>query len=158
MKTAPAGGPVAEAARPQEQQAPPRDPAARVWVRMRELVMERHDRRRQASEAVGLGFGRLKVLLRVAREPATLSALAERLLIDRPYVTVIVDELERRGFVTRTQHTRDRRCKIVALTVEGRAAVATVEAILGEPPPELRALPAADLAELDRILAAVDGR
>lgn len=133
----------------------PADPAVRAWGRMRALVVDQHDRRREACEAVGLSFVRVKALLEVAREPGTLSELADRLSVDRPYATVVVDELQKRGLVSREHHPDDRRCKIVSATPDGRRAAATARAILGDPPPVLRALPAEDLAQLDRILAAL---
>ncbi|MFR9803476.1 MarR family winged helix-turn-helix transcriptional regulator [Pseudonocardia sp. RS010] len=131
------------------------DPAARAWGRMRALVLDQHDRRREACEAVGLSFVRVKALLEVARAPGTLSELADRLSVDRPYATVVVDDLQRRGLVGREHHPEDRRCKIVSATAEGERAAATARAILGDPPPALRALPPGDLAHLDRILAAL---
>ncbi|GAA2859439.1 MarR family winged helix-turn-helix transcriptional regulator [Pseudonocardia halophobica] len=133
----------------------PADPAVRAWGRMRALVVDQHDRRREACEAVGLSFVRVKALLEVAREPGTLSDLADRLSVDRPYATVVVDELQKRGLVRREHHPDDRRCKIVSATPDGLRAAATARAILGDPPPVLRALPAEDLAQLDRILAAL---
>ncbi|MEU7814647.1 MarR family transcriptional regulator [Pseudonocardia sp. NPDC049154] len=133
----------------------PADPAVRAWGRMRALVVDQHDRRREACEAVGLSFVRVKALLEVAREPGTLSDLADRLSVDRPYATVVVDELQRRGLVRREHHPDDRRCKIVSVTPDGLRTAATARAILGDPPQALRALPAEDLAQLDRILAAL---
>jgi DNA-binding MarR family transcriptional regulator len=133
----------------------PADPAVRAWGRMRALVVDQHDRRREACEAVGLSFVRVKALLEVAREPGTLSELADRLSVDRPYATVVVDELQKRGLVRREHHPDDRRCKIVSATAEGERAAATARAILGDPPPALRALPPEDLAHLDRILASL---
>jgi len=40
----------------------------------------------------------------LADEPQTLRALAERLLADPPYITLIVDDLEQRGLVRRMPH------------------------------------------------------
>jgi DNA-binding MarR family transcriptional regulator len=128
------------------------DAAARAWLRMRSLVLDQHDRRRDAAEALGLSFVRIKALRRVAETPSTLSDLADALAVDRPYATVVVDELQKRGLVRRDPHPGDRRCKVVSATEAGHEAAAVASAILGEPPPEVRALPEADLAELDRIL------
>ncbi|GAA1831368.1 hypothetical protein GCM10009836_06630 [Pseudonocardia ailaonensis] len=128
------------------------DPAVRVWKRMRALVIDQHDRRRAAADAVGLSPVRVRALLEVVREPAMLSDLAERLSVDRPYATVVVDDLQRRGLVRRVPHAADRRCKIVSATTEGIEAAARASAIMNDPPAELRSLAAADLAELDRVL------
>jgi DNA-binding MarR family transcriptional regulator len=121
------------------------------------LVLD-HDRKDAVSEALGLSFARVRALRRLAAQPHTLRALAERLAADPPYVTLIVDDLEQRGLVRRTPHPQDRRSKLVALTAAGRAAAARADAILDEPPAALRDLPAADLAALLRVLERVARR
>ncbi|WP_338051702.1 MarR family transcriptional regulator [Pseudonocardia acidicola] len=127
--------------------------ATRVWQRMRALVLDQHDRRREVSETLGMSFIRAKALRQVVAEPMTMRELADRLNTDPPYVTVVVDDLERRGLVRRMAHPGDRRCKVVTATSAGADAAAVAERILGRPPQALRSLCAADLAELDRILA-----
>ncbi len=52
----------------------------------------------------------------------------------------------------RKPHPEDRRSKLVQLTAAGRAAAARAEAILDEPPPALRDVPAKDLATVLRVL------
>lgn len=125
---------------------------ARVWRNLRAVLLERGERRKEIVEAIGMSFFRVKVLRRVAVAPAPLSELATRLGSDRPYLTLVVDDLAKRGLVERHQHPTDRRSKIVSATPEGRAVAARAEEILGTPPPALRALPEADLAVLDRIM------
>ncbi|NJP42170.1 MarR family transcriptional regulator [Streptomyces sp. PRB2-1] len=98
-----------------------------------------------------MSFFRVKALRRIAAQSYRMSELAAELASDRPYLTLVVDDLEQRGLVQRTQHPTDRRCKIVSATPAGQAAAARANAILGTPPPALLALPAADLATLDRI-------
>ena len=90
---------------------------------MSDLVLA-HDRKAAVSEALGLSFARVQALRRLAAEPLTLRALAERLAADPPYVTLIVDDLEQRGLVERRPHPEDRRAKLVRLTRAGRAAAA----------------------------------
>jgi DNA-binding MarR family transcriptional regulator len=129
------------------------DSATRAWQAMTALVTERNDRRREASETLGMSFVRLKVLRRVAASTElTMRQLSELTGIDRPYTTVIIDDLEGRGLVSRTTSAHDRRCKIVTATTSGRAAAAEAEHILGSPPPALRALPADQLDLLADIL------
>jgi DNA-binding MarR family transcriptional regulator len=127
------------------------DPARRAWRAMSDLVLEQ-DRRAAVSEALGLSFARVRALRRLAPEPLTMRALAERLGADPPYVTLMVDDLEQRGLARRTPHPRDRRAKLVELTADGAAAAARADAILDEPPAALRDLPAKDLAALVRML------
>lgn len=130
--------------------------ARKTWQRMREIVLEKHDRRVAVSDALGMSYLRVKALRRVAREPVTLRELAQYLVNDRPYTTVIVDDLERRGLVVRRAHPRDRRSKLVTITDEGRALANTAKRIVDEPPKSLRALDDSDLATLERILDKLD--
>jgi DNA-binding MarR family transcriptional regulator len=127
------------------------DLARRAWRAMSDIVLD-HDRKAAVSEALGLSFARVRALRRLAAQPLTLRALAEGLAADPPYATLIVDDLEERGLVQRMPHPEDRRAKLVQLTASGRAAAARADAILDEPPPELRDVPAADLAALLRVL------
>ena len=126
-------------------------PATRVWAVMRELVLD-HDRREEVCVALGMSFFRIKVLRRVAAEPATMGVLAERLGSDPPYVSIVVDDLVRRGLLTRTGDPGDRRRKIVSVTAEGARAAARAEELMAAPPAVLAGLPADELAVLDRVL------
>ncbi|RFS85545.1 MarR family transcriptional regulator [Actinomadura spongiicola] len=129
--------------------------AARAWHNLRILLHERADRRHEATEALGMSFIRIKALRRLAAaaEPMTLRDLADVLLTDRPYTTLVVDDLVGRGLVERSPNPADRRSKIVTVTEAGRAAAARAERILDSPPPILRDLPAEELVVLDRVAA-----
>ena len=127
------------------------DLARRAWRAMSEIALDR-DRKVEVSQALGLSWTRVLVLRRLAIEPHTLRALADRLAADPPYVTVVVDDLEKRGLVRRMPHPEDRRAKLVELTAAGRSAAARADAILHEPPAALRDVPAEDLAALLRVL------
>jgi DNA-binding MarR family transcriptional regulator len=129
--------------------------AARAWHNLRVLLHERVDRRREVVEALGMSFTRTKALRRIAAaaEPMTLGDLADVLLTDRPYTTLIVDDLVGRGLVERSPNPADRRSKIVTVTEAGRAAAAEAERILDNPPAPLLDLPPEDLAVLDRVAA-----
>lgn len=133
------------------------DAARASWAAMRALVLD-HDRRRAVADALGLSFARVRALLKLQAGATTLRELAEALTTDRPYATLIVDDLERRGLVVRSVDPQDRRVKRVTLTAEGRAAAAEAQRLLDEPPTTLRDLPAADLEALARILADVRER
>jgi DNA-binding MarR family transcriptional regulator len=127
------------------------DLARRAWRAMSEMVLH-HDRKAAVSDALGLSFARVRALRRLAAAPLTLRALAELLVADPPYVTLIVDDLEERGLARRTPHPADRRAKLVQLTDAGRAAAARADAILEEPPAALLEAPAEELAALVRVL------
>jgi DNA-binding MarR family transcriptional regulator len=132
------------------------DLARRAWRAMSDLVHDQ-DRKAAVSEALGVSWARVLVLRLLAAEPKTLRALAEWLSADAPYVTLMVDDLEKRGLVRRKPHPEDRRSKLVQLTAAGRAAAARAEAILGEPPAALRDVPAKDLATVLRVLERLGG-
>lgn len=125
--------------------------ARRAWRDMNALVLS-HDRKLAVSEELGLSFARVRALRRLSDEPQTQRALAEQLTADPPYVTLMIDDLEKLGLVKRTPHPDDRRAKLVQLTAAGRSAAARADAILDEPPAALGGLPAEDLAALARIL------
>ena len=132
------------------------DLARRAWRAMSDLVLD-HDRKVAVSEALDLSWTRSLALRRLAGEPLTLRALAERLAADPPYVTLMVDDLEKRGLVQQMPHPKDRRTKLVELTATGRAAAERADAILDEPPAALRDVPAEDLAALLRVLERLGG-
>jgi DNA-binding MarR family transcriptional regulator len=126
--------------------------AARSWIGLRTLVLDLHDRRKEVSVALEMGFIRAKALMKVGAGPCKLRDLATRLGTDAPYTTLIVDDLEKRGLVIRTRHPDDRRSKLVTLTDAGRAAAEVAQGIVGAPPEALLALDDDDLATLDRIV------
>jgi DNA-binding MarR family transcriptional regulator len=123
----------------------------RAWRAISELALER-DRKIAVADALGLSWTRVLALRRLAIEPQTQRELAERLSADPPYVTLMVDDLEKRGLVRRKSHPTDRRAKLVELTASGRAAAAHADAILDEPPAELHGVPDADLEAVLRVL------
>ncbi|MEU1625171.1 MarR family transcriptional regulator [Streptomyces sp. NPDC020096] len=131
---------------------PGTETAEHAWHGLRVLLLERHDRRKEVSEALGMSFNRVKALRRIAAQPRTLRSLAEFMVIDAPYATVIVDDLAKRGLVERTANPADRRSKLVRVTPRGQAAADEANRILDTPPAALLALPPDELAALDRIV------
>ena len=129
------------------------DMARRAWHNLRVLLHDRGDYRREVTEALGMSFFRIKALRRIAKGPIALRDLAELLLTDRPYTSLVVDDLATRGLVERTPNPADRRSKLVTLTEAGAEVVTEAERILGSPPPVVYDLPPEDLAALDRIAA-----
>jgi DNA-binding MarR family transcriptional regulator len=131
------------------------EPAAQAWQAMRALVTDRYDRRKQVCETLGMSFVRAKALRRIAQGPVTMRELAAALYTDPPYTTVVVDDLERRGLVTRTVRPGDRRSKIVAITPSGHEQARLAERILDDPPAPMRNLSPGDITSLVRILGAL---
>ena len=128
------------------------DPSARIWQGIRTLVLD-DDRRREVSEALGMSFARAKALRSLTEGPTTMRGLAERLLTDAPYTTLIVNDLEERGLVRRTVSPGDRRAKLVAVTEAGERAAAVAEKILNRPPARLLDLDEEALAALDSLIS-----
>jgi DNA-binding MarR family transcriptional regulator len=129
------------------------DAAGRAWSVMCDLVLD-NERRREVSEALGLSFGRIKALRRIARSAMTMGELAVELGIDAPYATLVVDELEGEGLVERRPHPTDRRVKLVACTRRGATAARRANKILDRPPAGLVGLSGPELETLARILEA----
>ena len=63
---------------------------------MADLVLN-NERRREVSEEVGLSFGKIRALRRIARRPMSMSELASMLSVDPPNLTAVVDDLGERG-------------------------------------------------------------
>lgn len=134
-------------------QTPDQEAVARVWSGMYDLVLRQEDRRKEVAETLGISFFRVKALRRLLAGPMTMRELTAELSTDKPYTTLMVDDLERRGYVTRSVAPSDRRSRIVTLTPAGTAVAEEAERILARPPRSLLALDPADLAALDRIIA-----
>ena len=84
--------------------------------------------------------------------PVSMSEVAKLLCCDASNVTGIVDRLEARGLVERRSAPADRRVKVLALTEQGAALCEELSRRLGEPPPQLAALSAADQRALRDVL------
>ena len=65
-------------------------------------------------------------------EPMTQKALGDTLRIDRTTMVSLIDDLERKGYVVRQRHPRDRRAFLIQPTQSGCAAKVEAVAILDE--------------------------
>jgi DNA-binding MarR family transcriptional regulator len=119
---------------------------------MRALVLDLHDRRIAVSDAIGMSYLRAKALRMLEGGPLPMRDLASALVTDPPYVTVIVDDLEKRGLVERQVNPADRRSKLVRITAAGRVVARKAKKIQSAPPAALSALSDAELATLDSLL------
>src|SRR5258707_3788867 len=68
----------------------------------------------------------LEVLLH--KGPMTISTIGEKVLLANASMTAAVDRLEQKGWVVRQSSANDRRSKIVALTLAGRAFISKLYA------------------------------
>ena len=121
--------------------------ASDVWLLMSDLVLD-HTRRREVSEALGMTFGRVRAIRRLARGPMSMGELATALGIDRPNATTLVDDLEAQGLARRREHPTDRRARLVEATRRGKTLARRADEILATPPEALSALDAGELQEL----------
>jgi DNA-binding MarR family transcriptional regulator len=123
-----------------------------TWLALRELVLERYDRRAEVAEVLGMSYLRAKALRMLIDGPMTMRELAAELVTDASYVTVLVDDLEEWGLVIRSPHPEDRRVKTVSSTAAGRRIARRAEKITNAPPAPMARLSRADLAALKRII------
>ena len=119
---------------------------------MRTLMFDLNDSRDEVSETLGMSFFRAKTLMKLVDGPLTMRELVVSLVSDAPYVSVVVDDLEKRGLVERNVHPGDRRVKVVSLTAAGRESAVVAIKLQNRPPAVFDSLSANDLAILDRIL------
>ncbi|HWD55609.1 MAG TPA: MarR family transcriptional regulator [Acidimicrobiales bacterium] len=130
------------------------DASRLAWSLMCDLVLN-NERRREVSDGLGMSFGRIKAIRRLARAPMALWELASTLGVDAPYATVIVDDLEAQGLVRRRPHPSDGRAKLVEVTRKGRDVARRADKILSTPPPALASLDPEQVGVLVRVLHAV---
>lgn len=131
--------------------------AGRTWTLMLELVF-RHARPRMIE--IWREFDLMppqQFALGLLDEPRPMGELAQHMHCDNSNITGIVDRLEERGLVERRAAEGDRRVKLVALTDRGREVRTELVRRRAEPPPELAALPDAELRKLERVLTRVAG-
>ena len=121
---------------------------------MSDVVLDQH-RSREVADAVGVSFGRMRAVRRLARRPMSMSELAQALNIDKPNATTVVDDLDALGLLRRTPHPTDRRAKLVEATAQGSKLAARADEILGRPPEALVELGGATLTELREALRKV---
>lgn len=69
---------------------------------------------------MGLTVQMCGVLIRLGEGPLSQHELGEQLGIDRTTVVELIDELERKGIVTRRRNPDDRRSYLLTLTPKGR--------------------------------------
>lgn len=140
---------------------PPAGPglAGSVWELMSDFVRS-HDPSDELRQTLGLGrgTGRVKALISLAAGPLSLAQVAQAIGADPSYTTIIVNELQALGLLSRTPDAHDRRKKAVKLTADGRKAVRKAQAIIARPPSPLRDLPPADLLRLQEILGQLSTR
>ncbi|MCU1413063.1 MAG: transcriptional regulator [Microbacteriaceae bacterium] len=127
--------------------------ADEVWWILSDLVTESlGDYRRAVVDAVGMPFSRVRLLRRLAGGPLTLKALAYAATMDAPAATVSINDLVKRGLVTREVSATSGREKLVTLSAEGRAMLDRVLAVRQPAPVSIASLTAEELEQVKAIL------
>jgi DNA-binding MarR family transcriptional regulator len=135
------------------------DELARSWLELGRRIWSRKASARLHPKLASLSPGRLQALMLLGEpvEPR-ICDLAEALALDESTVTRLVDRLELDGLARRGSSSSDRRATVVALTSEGRAALAEMQEQRRQFFAEiLDALEPAERAELVRLTAKVVG-
>jgi DNA-binding MarR family transcriptional regulator len=127
-------------------------PAGEAWALIAELVFV-HGRPRMmvAGHEFELSPPQ-SIVLGLLDEPRPMGELAQLMHCDNSNMTGIVDRLEERGLVQRTQADGDRRVRLIALTDRGRGIREELNRRMAEPPAPLAELGADDQAQLRDIM------
>jgi DNA-binding MarR family transcriptional regulator len=129
--------------------------AREIWMSVLRLFLsdEHQQMLGKVANDQGLTGAQLKSLMALTPDqPKSMRALAEEWFVDASYVTVLIDGLERHGFVRRETPSTDRRVKLITLTPEGIAARERAIEQMSMPPSGLCELPDAELRQLRSLL------
>jgi DNA-binding MarR family transcriptional regulator len=105
-----------------------------------------------------LTLPQVRVLRIISTSPERASAIAEKAAVSRPSLTGVIDGLEKRGLLRRTDVSGDRRGVSLVVTDAGRDALRAAERPMVERIDEvLGTLPATERADVLRGLTALAG-
>ena len=144
---------MATAARDQKRGEAEAADARAAWKLFLEIFEAERPRIMALYRESGLTPPQLMTLRRVgAEEPMAMSEVARWLACDASNVTGIVDRLEDRRLLRRTDSPGDRRVKMLELTPAGRRLCEKLSARMSQPPQSSEALSETDQKNLRRIL------
>jgi DNA-binding MarR family transcriptional regulator len=103
------------------------DDLAEGFRALREVVVASQQLRNAFANHLGVSITDTFAMGHLASDtPRTARDLAEHLGVAQSSVTAVIDRLERAGLAERHTHPTDRRALIIALTDEGRSAIADI--------------------------------
>jgi DNA-binding MarR family transcriptional regulator len=136
----------------------PKDPDAAARAEVVEFLFAYVDRLRVHFEGVAKNYDltpvQAKLLLGLA-DPAPMRTLSDHLCCDPSNITGVVDRLEERGLIQRTEDPNDRRVKILQATAAGRKVRDAFVAELFADVPGMERLTRVQVTELRNALAAL---
>ena len=107
---------------------------------------------------MGLSQAKWRTLLHLslARDALTQAEIAGRLGVEEPTVVALLHRLEKEGWITRRNSTRDRRCKMVLLGRRAQRVITRINATADELRHELLSeIPASELQTCIKALARI---
>jgi MarR family transcriptional regulator, 2-MHQ and catechol-resistance regulon repressor len=111
-----------------KRRAPAQEEAARLYAALSDLVRVYQFRDRDRICCHDISVTQCYALeALVKRGPRTLNELAAELYLDKSTASRVVTTLERKGYVARQTHPRDRRSILIDLTASGRRLHARIE-------------------------------
>jgi MarR family transcriptional regulator, organic hydroperoxide resistance regulator len=128
------------------------DPGSEAWSLMHWLMVTNKRRFMAVGGEYDLAPQQMIALRMLGSGPRKMSELANALFCDNSNVTGIVDRLEERGLVRRTDSRKDRRVKLLVLTKEGERMRVEITKRMAEPPAPITSLSEKDQRALRDIL------
>lgn len=92
-------------------------------LRAADLLMDLHNRQTFDDYQLSASARQTLAVVEGAGQPLEPSVIAERLLVTTGSMTSLLDNLQKRGLISRTPHPQDRRKLLIDVTPAGRAIV-----------------------------------
>ncbi|AJY11451.1 winged helix DNA-binding protein [Burkholderia dolosa] len=132
--------------------------AKRAWVQLRDLVLEDDDPRKRVSNALGITYFKVKVLISLLKHSESASDLVQRFASDKTYISLILRDLEVDGSIMRVTSPTDRRSKLIMLTDQGRELAKSARSILDQPPRAFNRLSSDEVNTLLMLIEKIMGK
>lgn len=132
------------------------DVARNAWTLMFDFLVRSSPRRTERMGKRGLSPNDMRALATLSfAEGRTMRSLADEWQCDASNATLIINRLEKAGYVARRPMEGDARYRVVELTAKGRRTYAELVDEFHTPPAELLTLSSKELSALHDILARI---